>query len=313
MFALLLATRRHLGAIEPCTLCLDGSSVTMPNSMIEIPGYPKLSCSAIDDLIPSLFPDDTAPECTLARQVSSLCGCPILPNSCSLCSDGSAVSRPDVQIEEFTDIFLGNVPSCQWVEAYLRSFDQDHKVCHTSREIISSKCGCMGITEIENSTELQNSSHWNDLRNYSDGVLQSQVNSSNSSSLLDFLRDATYFGAKTDEDVHRLFWCSRSASFISGISCIALMIDCFRNKKRRRNLYHQIMMTMSAFDLLYSISMAFGTLPMDSNDIFDNLGEIGNSVTCKIQGGTLQWGGITSLFLNCSLSTCKPNLFDRSL
>jgi hypothetical protein len=170
MLALFLATR-HLAAIEPCTLCQDGSPVTMPNSMIEIPGYPKLSCLAIYDLIPSLFPDESAPECTLARQVSSLCGCPIMPNSCSLCSGGSNVTRPDILMEEFTDIFLGNVPTCLWVEAYLRSFDQDHEICLTSREIISSQCGCISTTDTKNTTELQNSSHWNDLRNFSDGVL----------------------------------------------------------------------------------------------------------------------------------------------
>jgi hypothetical protein len=70
-------------------------------------------------------------------------------------------------------------------------------------------------------------------------------------------------------------------------------------------LYHQLVGTMSAFDVIYSFSLALGTLPMDSHDAFYNLGEIGNSITCKIQGGALHWGGITNLFLSCSLSTCE--------
>jgi hypothetical protein len=289
--------------VNPCTLCNDGSAVTLPNYLVQIPGYPELSCSSVASLIPSLLPDDTVPECTLARQVSSLCGCPVIPGSCSLCKDGTKASKRHVELEEFAEIFGGNIPTCELVEAYLRSFNKSHEICSASRESVATRCGCSPTYQTVNKTNVTDSSNRDNSTDLTN-VIGENADNSFFTKANDIVTGAKVYGAQTEEDLSRLYRLSRSASILSVISCIAVIIDCFRLKQRRKNLYNQIVGTMTIFDLMYSISMAFGTLPMDKNDPFVSPGEYGNAATCKIQGAALQWGGLTSLFLNCALSTC---------
>ena len=133
--------------VNPCTLCNDGSAVTLPDYIVQIPGNPQLSCASVAAVIPSLLPDETVPECTLARQVSSLCGCPVIPGSCSLCKNGTKAPNRYLELKEFAGIFGGNTPTCELVEAYLRSFPQTDEICMASRESVATMCGCPSTTQ----------------------------------------------------------------------------------------------------------------------------------------------------------------------
>jgi hypothetical protein len=190
------------------------------------------------------------------------------------------------------------------VEAYLRSFDKSHEICSASRDSIALTCGCTLTNQTLNETNILNITV-EDNSTVLSNILGKNADNSFFTKAKDIVSAATFYGAQTEEDLSRLYQLSRSASILSTLSCIIVIIDCFRFKHRRKNLYNQIVGTMTIFDLLYSFSMALGTLPMDKDDVFVSPGECGNAVTCKIQGGAIQWGALTSLFLNCGLSTCK--------
>jgi hypothetical protein len=299
---------------NPCTLCFDGSPVSLPDYVVQIPGYTKLSCLSISAIIPSMLPDETVSECALIRQLSTVCGCPqVLSESCNLCADGSKAPRLDVELEEFAEIFNGNVPTCELVEAYLHSFPPTDDICLASRDASATKCGCPSnqtvtnttISGITNTTEEDQSirpSNLSDVLGQGSGLTKFPGRQ-------DIIAQSKFYGAQNDEDISRLYKLSRSSSILSTISCLLVIVDCFRWEKRRRNLYNQIVGTMTIFDLLYSIFIALGTLPMDTADISFSQGESGTSVTCKIQGGAIQWGALTSLFLNCALSTCTSYIY----
>jgi hypothetical protein len=280
---------------DPCTFCKDGSAVTLPDYLVQLPGYPTLPCSSIDTLIPSLLPDETSSDCTIAHQVSSVCGCPILPNACNVCGDESNVPNVHVLVEEFAEMFQSNVPTCEFVEAYLRSFHQDEDICTTSRENVAFKCGCNNSSRVANDTDVKSIV----------GDSDANFDKSQLTTVKKYLAQITYFGAVNDEELERLFIISRITAVISAVCCIIVIYDCYRFQQKRRNLYHQLVGMMSIFDLLYSLLMALGTLPMDTNDIAPFPGQYGNNVTCKIQGSLMQFSGAISLLLNCSLSTCK--------
>jgi hypothetical protein len=289
---------------DPCTFCDDGSAVTLPDYMVQLPGFPALSCSSIDTMIPSLFPDATSSDCALAHQVSSVCGCPVIAESCNVCGDRTQVPKAQVLVEEFAEIFQGNVPTCEFVVAYLRSFHQNDDMCLTSQEKIGLKCGCYNDTQIVNETDVKNDGDSYGQTNDSNGP-EMNADSSELSGMKDYIAHANYFGAVNDEERIRLFIVSRTAAILSAICCIIVIYDCLRFKQKRRNLYHQIVGTMSIFDLMYSFLLSLGTLPMDRNDNTFFPGKCGNIITCKLQGSLMQLSGGVSLLLNCSLSTCK--------
>jgi hypothetical protein len=76
-------------------------NVRLPGTNIGIQQDFLLHVAAI---LSSLLPDETVSDCALIRQVSSLCGCTIIPNSCSLCADGSKAPNIHVEFEEFAGI-----------------------------------------------------------------------------------------------------------------------------------------------------------------------------------------------------------------
>jgi hypothetical protein len=294
-------------AVDPCSLCQDGSAVTS-DYMVQIPGYSQLSCSTIAAIIPSLLPDETVADCTLIRRLSSICGCPTNPDSCSLCEDGSKVPKIHTELEEFAGIYGGYVPTCEIFEAYLHSYHHADKICLTSRETAATKCGCASSDDSDSQTLSNHTSTISDIGD-EDNPNNLQKNRSDilgldkNTSLL--YQDVHVYGANTDEDYDTLFILSRISSISSTLCCLLVIYDCFRWKKKRKNLYNQLVGTIQIFDLVYSFSIALGTLPKDANDISFSRGEVGNPVTCKIQGGAIQVGTLTSLFLNCALSTCK--------
>jgi hypothetical protein len=290
----------ELDAADPCSLCQDASVVTS-DYLVQIPGYNKLSCSTVAAILPSLLPDETVSDCALIRQLSSLCGCTIIPNSCSLRADGSKAPNIHVAFEEFAGIFGEYIPTCEIVETYLHSFHRTSEVCFTSRETAATKCGC--ASSKVNQTLSNQTTSISDLNNPTDiqTNLSDILGLNSNSSLL--YKDVNVYGAKTDKDYDRHFILSRTSSILSTFCFPFVIFDCFLWKKKRKKLYNQLVGTIQIFDLIYSFSIALGTLPNDSNDISFSRGEFGNPITCKVQGGAIQLGTLTSLFLNCALST----------
>jgi hypothetical protein len=66
------------------------------------------------------------------------------------------------------------------------------------------------------------------------------------------------------------------------------------------------MVTMAVFDIIYSIAASLVAIPRPADDMFVAYAERGkNEASCLAQGWFTQWGSMTSIFLNASLSTCK--------
>jgi hypothetical protein len=302
----LLFTLFHITAGKPCSFCEDGSAVTLPDYLVQLPGFPKLSCSSIDAMIPSLLPDDTVAECKLTHQVSSICGCPMnIDESCSLCGDETFVSfeQKTVELKDLSGLFGGNIPTCELYEAYLRSFHPSDAMCTDStRETASIDCDCLNSDQKTNDTTKDN--------NEFEGNNSLDTNGEDTSTFSEFegyLKKIQYFGASSEEDRFKVFLISRISSVLSMICCIVVLYDCLVLKQKRKNLYNQIVGAMTIFDFIFSFSIALGTLPMNTHGVNVFPGKAGNIVTCKIQGAMIQWGGLISLFMNCSLSTCKSH------
>lgn len=130
----LILTIGHLCvSAAPCTVCRDGSAVTLPEKKVQISAlYPEMQCSSLDSLIPNLFPDESSEECGLIHQFSTLCGCPIPENACTLCPDGLAVGAPDAVLNENYAALIPDPdlpPTCDLVQSYLHSVSKQDDLC----------------------------------------------------------------------------------------------------------------------------------------------------------------------------------------
>lgn len=286
----------------PCTLCRDGSEPTMPKKLVQVPGYPQIDCKSLDSLVPQLLADKSSEQCGLVHQLSTLCGCPRSVGTCDLCPDGSQVPNPDTNVESYSSLFGGITPNCEVVEAYLHSFAEDDDLCSFSQGSVAEACGCL-VPEIDEQFNRTGAVDATDIVGETPGDLI-DLDALGTSTAAGIVSGSTLFGVETDEQMQTHYRVSLSASILSLIGCTVVLLDCLWSKQRRKNLYNHIIATMAVFDIILSIASAFGTLPMSTDDFFVATGEAGNEMTCKIQGFFIQWGGVTSIFFNASLSTC---------
>lgn len=291
----LILTIGHLApssvSAAPCTVCRDGSAVTLPEKKVQISAlYPEMECSSLDSLIPNLFPNENSEECGLIHQFSTLCGCPIPENACTLCPDGLPVGAPDGVLDENYAALIPDPdlpPTCDLVQSYLHSLSKENDLCVFSQYDAATRCGCSNATH-HNQTDI-------DVADVFDGNIAS-VNS---------IRVGQVFGSKSAEEYETLFQVSRAAALMSIVASIIVLQDCLR-KRRIKNVYNQIVAIMAVFDILFSIAMALGRLPMPAgNGIGVTEERMGTDATCKAQGFFVQLGLMTSLLFNASLSTCK--------
>lgn len=284
-----------------CSVCEDGSAPTLPDKIIDIPGLPKnLLCRQIHAVVPLLIPDESSDECIFTRRLSSICGCPRQPDSCNLCPDGSAAPNAATPLPSFYSLFVNRdnqSPSCEVVEAYTHSFPSNSSVCLQSQQNAASICGCVLKDNVFD-------------RNESDsGILTIAGNESLAGSIGTV--DMTgvrfnYFGSTEYWQLDQLMLIFRIASIMSVVAAFIVILDNLRNHKRlKKNIYNQLIVIMAGFDIIFSIAIALIEIPRPTNDLLSSNGERGNDTTCKIQGWFTQWGGLTSLFLNVSLATCK--------
>eukprot|EP00554_Chaetoceros_debilis_P004495 CAMPEP_0194098196 /NCGR_PEP_ID=MMETSP0149-20130528/58253_1 /TAXON_ID=122233 /ORGANISM="Chaetoceros debilis, Strain MM31A-1" /LENGTH=180 /DNA_ID=CAMNT_0038784237 /DNA_START=282 /DNA_END=824 /DNA_ORIENTATION=+ len=72
---------------------------------------------------------------------------------------------------------------------------------------------------------------------------------------------------------------------LSAISSLVIIILIWRSSLGFSTVYHKIMFGMSVADFLASIGMAFVTLPMPADMIYEfEGGSVGNQFTCNVQG-----------------------------
>lgn len=294
-----LAARNGVHA-APCTLCGDGSAVTLPEKKIQISAvYPEMQCSSLDSLVPNLFPDGTSEECSTIHRFSTLCGCPrLVENACTLCPDGLPVGAADAELDENYASLIPDPdlpPTCELVEAYLHSVPSEDELCRFSRRNAATTCGCRGGLGVQHNQTISNSTN----------IFDRGDTASNKP-----IRVGQVFGSTSEQELETLYQVSRAAALMSLVASIIVLQDCLR-KKRVKNVYNQIIASMAIFDIIYSIAMALGRVPMPAgNGIGETEERMGNAASCKAQGFFIQLGLMTNLFFNASLSTCKFCMID---
>eukprot|EP00980_Cylindrotheca_fusiformis_P006574 scaffold1386_cov89-Cylindrotheca_fusiformis.AAC.1 len=116
-------------AIEPsaCTVCQDGSPISMPEALLDVPGFGTLSCGSIDALVGGLYTSDDS-NCQLLQSVSSICGCPGAYDSsnsespCQLCANGAVPeSKKKLPLSYLDDVVNYEGVDCRLLEAYSAS------------------------------------------------------------------------------------------------------------------------------------------------------------------------------------------------
>lgn len=276
-------------ATRPCTLCPDASSTTYPDKVIVLPPLPPVTCKVAETSVPIVMPNDTSDECKLTHQISTICGCPKKPDACSLCPDGSAVSNKDTELPMFNPITSDSLFTCELMEAYLHSFSNKEDFCPYAQQHASEICGCPATSTGSNDWM------WDE---HNTTMVEPEVPTFDATTIR-----YTFFGATTNSKMDALHWVELVAAILSIVGAIVVIQDNLRNKKRKNNLYNQIITVMALFDIIQAVAIALQDTPVPSDSTLGTAETIGNQATCKAQGWAIQFGGLTSLFLNVSLST----------
>jgi len=142
MFAAVLVAASFGSTMSQCTICQNAEPVSLPDTILDLPGFPPLQCGRVDATLIFLIPNETSSDCETVQSLGSLCGCPSRADSCPLCPSGNLAGSPLNELPFFSDLFLGNTPSCQILEAYLKSHSNEEPVCFVSQSFISGYCGC---------------------------------------------------------------------------------------------------------------------------------------------------------------------------
>jgi len=108
-----------------------------------------------------------------------------------------------------------------------------------------------------------------------------------------------YVGADSQTKMTLLVWLPRCMALISFASSMTIIVDILRNEGKRQKTFGQLILALSIFDLMGSMSYAFTTLPIPEEEYV--YGSKGNGGTCKLQGFFIQMGMIAA-YLNAALS-----------
>lgn len=251
---------------EPCTLCNDGSPITLPDENINIEGFLFSSCKQLDLAASTLFKLGSD-QCNIFQSFSTLCGCPKKPNSCAVCADGGPIAFPDKHVRFVKDMFGGIEPSCKVFEAFAQSFDEQSDECHLIQGC-SGFCGCAPIKDhcsicdngkalTREFEEVEVEPHLAALIGLGDspfavtceyGVsLQFQIPAEEPMCMRMQDRqdicgcgDYVYYGAYTERMKSVLFWLPFASAFLSVLGSLAIIVDVIRDATRRRQTYNQV-------------------------------------------------------------------------
>jgi hypothetical protein len=126
----------------PCSLCINGEAITLPQKEIAIQGFEFISdCQALADFAPVRFQQQSE-ECNLLQSIGTFCGCPKQEHACELCSDGAKTEYGWRELAFLADSFGGIIPTCELVEAGLHSYNETDSYCSGSQMILGEYCGC---------------------------------------------------------------------------------------------------------------------------------------------------------------------------
>ena len=147
LWAALFDSIHAIEAQQPCTLCSSGNDDSVDlTKEFHLDGLPVDSCQALLGTMPFLQQGDAF--CPSIQAIGTVCGCPIPPNACTLCHDGSRVTDPLALLDgyEATDYGLvvppGTLMNCEFLEAYLHSKGEEDSICLTTQVDVGEKCGC---------------------------------------------------------------------------------------------------------------------------------------------------------------------------
>jgi len=108
-----------------------------------------------------------------------------------------------------------------------------------------------------------------------------------------------YAGADSTAKKIALVWMPRIGSLLSILGSSILIYSVLSDRQKRKKVTGELLVTLSAFDIIGSLGYVFTTLPTPATDYIE--GGKGNSASCTAQGFFIQLGTI-SMFLNVSIA-----------
>lgn len=164
-----------LAVAQTCQFCPhhDVESSAAENSLVRRDQPLNLlgdgeTCGDLYDRSASLQSDDL--ECGLVQSISTLCGCPLRDEACSLCVDGNAVPEQSLETQvplpsdfETAALLLGEniiapTASCQVVQAYAQSKKEGRKGCLDLQQNFGAACDCPLAPNTDDSTSNESNS-----------------------------------------------------------------------------------------------------------------------------------------------------------
>ncbi len=107
-------------------------------------------------------------------------------------------------------------------------------------------------------------------------------------------------GNMTDNELLAIIIASKIASFLSMIGSTYVIQDILRDPvKRKEDIYHRVMIGVSASDFIVAFAYFLGTWPMPKGQ---HLFAIGNEGSCGAAGFLTVIGWLLSPLYNCSLA-----------
>jgi hypothetical protein len=260
-----------LSSVEsPCSLCPDGSPVSLPDEDLtflfvgssafsigeaDLEGV-QPTCQVVEAFAKSF--EEGSRECLAAQFVAGVCGCPPVENACDFCP-GEDVPLPDKVLER-ASVYIDFTPTCGQIDDLCTQTKKGSDFCLLALRA-NYLCGCQG-------------------------------------------GERYYLGAETQAQKAALAWVPRISAFLSIFGSSMIIYDIVRDPIKCGSVFHTLMLAMSVLDIFSSIAWGLTTLPIPEYEFGEQsqfYGAKGNTKTCKTQGFFIQLG-YTSLFYNMSLS-----------
>jgi hypothetical protein len=315
---------------QGCNLCPSGDPIALPDKNISIDGFPFQTCGQLDSAVQLLL-TNTSDKCgPMQGLLGSYCGCPVvLENACQICPDGGIMAYPEKPVAFLKDQFGGLTPNCEILAAFTTTLEVGSEACNLI-QLGSGLCGCPAIEnhcricpgEVpppEYAQKIIPASFLSELGIGEIGfpvtcelALSFEFQLEEDDKICDFTTGRSdvcgcrggnfeYLGAADATRKEALTWVARCVAILSLIGSMFVISDVSRDKKRRINVYNQLMLCMACFDACYSIAWALGTFPLPPDDLIPVYGQGGNDAICTFQGFLAQLG-FTSILFNLSLS-----------
>ena len=273
-----------------CTICENGDPPPFPNIPVDVGQERTLSCAGWDAYAQSF--EEGSSDCSLIRSgASRICQCPRPEGQCTMCPLGEAIPKPQQELNWLTDSFLSSVRdtvvvegagflNCQLMESHVASgypllaevFGTEEELLCTAMQMKSWICGCKP--------------DWRQI------ALTWCYRLSGMCSLI----------VSCTQCITCAKFCSLyivlTVLFFQGSGLIIISI--LRKPNSRFTTYHQLVLGISAFDMISSIAyMLVGVMaPYEAGFYLSR----GNETTCKMQGFMIQLGQTASMFYNLCLS-----------